>query len=121
MLLFHSKNAMIYKKLNDSEIRFLRKIFVTWLKKEGYYEDYINAKMYLKIHYQSPDREGWPHDLNESEIYYFYGDYANMIDRTIDYYRCRGIRSDWGRINDKWKNFALGNEALLMSCFLKRK
>ena len=109
------------RKLTDDEVRCLRKIFVTWLKKEGYYEDYINAKMYLKIHYQSPDREGWPHDLNESEIYYFYGDYANMIDRTIDYYRCRGIRSDWGRINDKWKNFALGNEALLMSCFLKRK
>ena len=112
---------MASRKLTDDEVRCLRKIFVTWLKKEGYYEDYINAKMYLKIHYQSPDKEGWPHDLNESEIYYFYGDYANMIDRTIDYYRCRGIRSDWERINDKWKDFALGNEALLMRCFLKRK
>ena len=43
MMLFHSKNAMTYKKLNDSEIRFLKKIFITSLTKEGFYEDYINA------------------------------------------------------------------------------
>ena len=118
MLLFHSKNAMIYKKLNDSEIRFLRKIFITWLKKEGFYEDYINAKMYLKMHYQSPDREGWPHDLNESKIYYYYGDYSNIIDITIDYHRCRDIRNDWGDINQKWHDFAIKNEPLIAKSLL---
>ena len=112
---------MTYKKLNDNEIRCLRKIFITWLKKEGFYNDYIEAKMHLKLHYHSRNRDGWPHNLNESGIYYFFTDYCNIIDRTLDYYNCRGIRSDWGRINDKWHDFALGNEALLMSCFLKRK
>ena len=112
---------MTAKKLNDTQIRFLRKIFITWLKKEGYYEDYINAKMHLKMHYQSPNRDGWPHNLNESEIYYDYDDYCNMIDRTIDYYLCKHIRSDWSNINGKWRNFVLKNEPLLMNCFLKTK
>ena len=121
MMLFHSKNAMTYKKLNDSEIRFLRKIFVTWLKKEGFYNDYIEAKMHLKIHYKSPDKEGWPHNLNESELYYFYADYANMIDRTIDYYRRRGIRSDWWCINKKWNEFARKHEVLIVNSLYKTK
>ena len=112
---------MINKKLNDTQVRFLRKIFITWLKKEGYYADYINAKMYLNMHYQSPNRDGWPHNLNESELYYNYGEYCNLIDRTIDYYRCEHIRSDWSSINMKWRIFALGNEALLINCFLKTK
>ena len=42
------------EKLNDNEIRCLRKIFITWLKKEGYYEDYINAKMFLRMHPYTP-------------------------------------------------------------------
>lgn len=109
------------KELNDIQVRFLRKIFITWLKKEGFYEDYINAKMYLKIHYPSPNRDGWPHNLNESEMYYDYENYSNIIDQTIDYYRCRGIRKDWSCINEKWCIFALKNEPLLMNCFLKTK
>lgn len=113
------------RKLTDDEVRCLRKIFVTWLKKEGYYEDYINAKMFLNKHPYTPAylkvSDGWPYNLNESKIFNDYCSYSNIIDRTIDYYRCRGIRSDWERINDKWKDFALGNEALLMSCFLKTK
>ena len=116
-MLYRSKNAMIYKKLNDTQVRFLRKIFITWLKKEGFYEDYINAKMYLKIHYPSPNRDGWPHNLNESEMYYDYENYSNIIDRTIDYYRCKHIRSDWSNINFQWYIFAHGNKPLLMSCF----
>lgn len=109
------------RKLTDDEVRCLRKIFVTWLKKEGYYEDYINAKMFLKIHYQSPDREGWPHNLNESELYYFFIDYCNLIDRTIDYYRCRGIRSDWERINAKWHEFTRKHEPLIVNTLYKTK
>lgn len=122
-MLYRSKNAMICKKLNDNEIRCLRKIFITWLKKEGYYEDYIEAKMYLKIHYQSPDREGWPHDLNESEIYYFFNDYANIIDRTIDYDRCRHIRPPhyWASINKKWCDFAYKHEPLLLNTLYNKK
>ena len=109
---------MINKKLNDTQVRFLRKIFITWLKKEGYYADYINAKMYLNMHYQSPNRDGWPHNLNESELYYYYGEYCNLIDRTIDYYRCKHIRSDWSSINQKWCNFAINNKALIVKSFL---
>lgn len=73
------------------------------------------------MHPYLKDSDGWPHDLNESEIYYFYGDYANMIDRTLDYYRCRGIRSDWERINDKWKAFAIKNELLIANSLYKTK
>ena len=120
-MLYRSKNAMICKKLKDNEIRCLRKIFITWLKKEGYYEDYIEAKMYLKIHYQSPVSDGWPHDLNESGIYYFFNDYCNIIDRTLDYHRCRGIRSDWGRINAKWHEFAYKHESLLANTLYNKK
>ena len=113
---------MMSEKLNDNEIRCLRKIFVTWLKKEGYYEDYINAKMYLKMHPllpPDPYSNGWPHSLNESKIYYDYDEYSNIIDATIDYLRCRDIRNDWGDINKKWKQFALKNKVLLMDSFLK--
>lgn len=106
------------KELNDIQVRFLKKIFITWLKKEGFYEDYINAKTYLKMHYQSPNRDGWPHDLNESELYYDYDEYCNLIDRTIDYYRCKHIRSDWSSINMKWCIFAINNEALIVKSFL---
>lgn len=112
---------MMIKELNDNEIRFLRKIFITWLKKEGYYEDYINAKMYLKMHYKHPNRDGWPHNLNESEIYYNYGEYCNMIDRTIDYYRCRGIRSDWSSINGEWHKFVHKNGPLIVNSLYKTK
>lgn len=121
MVLFHSKNATAYKKLNDREIRFLRKIFITWLKKEGFFKDYIESKMHLKIHYRHPDKEGWPHDLNESGIYYFFIDYCNIIDRTLDYYRCRGIRNDWGRINDKWHEFTCKHEPLIVNSLYKTK
>ena len=109
------------RKLTDDEVRCLRKIFVTWLKKEGYYEDYINAKMYLKIHYQSPDREGWPHDLNESEIFNDYCSYSNIIDRTIDYYRCIRIRSDWYKINKEWGNFIDKHCGLIVGRFFTEK
>ncbi len=120
-MLYRSKNAMIYKKLNDNEIRCLRKIFITWLKKEGYYEDYIEAKMYLKIHYQSPVSDGWPHDLNESGIYCFFNDYCNIIDRTLDYHRCRGIRSDWCNINKEWGNFIDKHYELIVGRFFRDK
>ena len=112
---------MTYKKLNDDEIRCLRKIFVTWLKKEGYYEDYINAKMYLKIHYKSPNSYGWPHDLNESGIFNNYNSYSNIIDRTIDYYRCRGVRRDWCCINEKWHDFVCKHESLIVNSLYKTK
>lgn len=115
---------MIHKKLNDIQIRFLRKIFITWLKKEGYYEDYINAKMYLKMHPllpPDPYSDGWPHSLNESKIFYTYHSYSNIIDATIDYHRCRGIRSDWGRINDKWHEFARKYEPLIVNSLYKTK
>ena len=112
---------MIYKKLNGTQIRFLRKIFITWLKKEGFYEDYINAKMYLKMHYPLPNSDGWPHNLNESEIYYYYGDYSNIIDITIDYYRCKHIRTDWRGINQKWHDFAIKNEPLIVNTLYKTK
>jgi hypothetical protein len=108
------------KKLNDIQVRFLKKIFITWLKKEGYYDDYINAKMYLKMNPHTITIDGWPHSFNESKIFYTYSRYSNIIDETIDYYRCNHIRSDWGRINDKWKDFALGKEALLMSTIFKK-
>ena len=121
MVLFHSKNTMTYKKLNDSEIRFLRKIFITWLKKEGFFKDYIESKMHLKIHYRHRNRDGWPHDLNESGIDYFFNDYCNIIDRTLDYSRCRGIRSDWGRINDKWHEFVSKHEPLIVNSLYKTK
>ena len=110
---------MIYKKLNDIQVRFLKKIFITWLKKEGYYADYINAKMYLNMHPCVKYSDGWPHNLNESEIYYNYGEYCNMINRTIDYFRCKHIRSDWSSINMKWRNFAIKNEPLLMSAIFE--
>ena len=109
------------RKLTDDEVRCLRKIFVTWLKKEGYYEDYINAKMYLKIHYQSPDREGWPHNLNESKIFNDYCSYSNIIDRTIDYYRCIRIRSDWYKINKEWGNFIDKHCGLIVGRFFTEK
>lgn len=109
------------RKLNDDEVRCLRKIFVTWLKKEGYYDDYIEAKMHLKLHYHSRNRYGWPHDLNESEMYNNFNSYSDIIDQTIDYYRCRGIRNDWERINDKWKNFARKHEVLIVSTLYKTK
>ena len=109
------------RKLTDDEVRCLRKIFVTWLKKEGYYEDYINAKMYLKIHYQSPDREGWPHDLNESKIFNDYCSYSNIIDRTIDYSRCIRIRSDWYKINKEWGNFIDKHCGLIVGRFFTEK
>ena len=112
---------MAIRKLNDNEIRCLRKIFITWLKKKGFYNDYIEAKMYLKIHYKSPNEDGWPHNLNESGLYYFFSDYCNLIDRTIDYYRCKHIRKDWSRINKKWRDFAYKHEQLLMNCFFKTK
>ena len=41
---------------------------------------------------------------------YDYEDYSNIIDRTIDYYRCRGVRRDWERINKKWNEFARKHE-----------
>ena len=119
MVLYHSKNAMIYKELNDNEIRCLRKIFITWLKKEGFYEDYVESKMYLKMHYKSPNSDGWPHNLNESEIYDFFTDYCNIIDRTIDYYRCRSIRKDWPSINQKWNDFAHKHESLIVDSLYK--
>ena len=112
---------MIYKELNSTQVRFLRKIFITWLKKEGFYEDYINAKMYLKMHYQSPNSDGWPHDLNESEIYYDYETYSDIVDQTIDYYRCEHIRSDWSRINEKWCEFIHKHEPLLVNTLYKKK
>ena len=112
---------MIYKKLNDKEIRCLRKIFITWLKKEGFYKDYIEAKMHLKMHYYQPTLDGWPHDLNESGIYYFYADYCNLIDRTLDYHRCRDIRKDWRYINQKWHDFARKHEPLLANTLYKKK
>ena len=106
------------KKLNDIQIRFLRKIFITWLKKEGYYEDYINAKMYLNNHPllpPDPYSDGWPYSLNESKIFYTYSSYSKIIDATIDYARCRDIRKDWGYINEKWHEFVSKHEPLLMS------
>ena len=112
---------MIYKELSDTQVRFLRKIFITWLKKEGFYEDYVESKMYLKIHCKSPNSDGWPHDLNESGIFNSYNSYCNLIDRTIDYYRCRGIRSDWGRINEKWYEFARKHEPLIVNSLYKTK
>ena len=111
------------EKLNDIQVRFLRKIFITWLKKEGYYEDYINAKMYLKMHPYTPAylkvSDGWPYNLNESKIFNDYCSYSNIIDRTIDYSRCVRIRSDWPSINCKWNQFAFKNKVLLMDSFLK--
>lgn len=109
------------KKLNDNEVRCLKKIFITWLKKEGYYEDYINAKMYLKMHYYPKALDGWPHDLNENKIFYTYSSYSNIIDETIDYYRCREIRKDWGYINQKWHDFAIKNKPLLVNTLYKKK
>ena len=119
-MLYRSKNAMICKKLNDIQVRFLKKIFITWLKKEGYYADYINAKMYLNMHPCVKYSDGWPHNLNESEMYYDYKNYSNIIDQTIDYARCRDIRKDWSSINKKWRNFVHKNGPLLMSTILKR-
>lgn len=110
---------MVNRKLNDDEVRCLRKIFVTWLKKEGYYEDYIEAKMHLKLHYHSRNRDGWPRDLNESEMYNNFNSYSDIIDQTIDYYRCSGIRSDWRRINDKWHEFVCKHEPLIVSSIYK--
>ena len=111
---------MTAKKLNDTQIRFLRKIFITWLKKEGYYEDYINAKMYLKMHPllpPDPYSDGWPHSLNESKIFYTYHSYSNIIDATIDYHRCRDIRNDWGDINKKWCDFIDSHYILIVNSF----
>ena len=110
---------MASRKLTDDEVRCLRKIFVTWLKKEGYYEDYINAKMFLNMHPHTID--GWPHNLNESKIFNSYSSYSNIIDRTIDYYKCRGIRSDWWCINEKWHDFACKHESLIVDRFFREK
>ena len=108
---------MAIRKLTDDEVRCLRKIFVTWLKKEGYYDDYINAKMFLRMHPYTPDdlrcSDGWPHNLNESKIFNDYSSYSNIIDRTIDYWRCIRIRSDWWRINEKWYDFIDKHQRLI--------
>ena len=114
---------MANKKLNDDEVRCLRKIFITWLKKEGYYEDYINAKMFLKMHPYTPAylqfTDGWPHNLNESKIFNNYGNYSNIIDRTIDYSKCVHIRSDWYEINKEWGNFIDKKYSLIVNRFFR--
>lgn len=108
---------MASRKLNDDEVRCLRKIFITWLKKEGYYEDYINAKMFLNMHPHTID--GWPHNLNESKIFNNYSTYSNIIDRTIDYSRCIRIRSDWCNINKEWGNFIDKHYSLIVNRFFR--
>ena len=114
---------MTAKKLNDDEVRCLRKIFITWLKKEGYYEDYINAKMFLKMHPYTPAylqfTDGWPNNLNESKIFNNYSTYSNIIDRTIDYSKCVHIRSDWYEINKEWGNFIDKNYSLIVNRFFR--
>ncbi len=116
---------MIYKELSDTQVRFLRKIFITWLKKEGFYEDYINAKMFLHMHPYTPAylkvSDGWPHNLNESKIFNDYCSYSNIIDRTIDYSRCIRIRSDWDNINEEWKNFINKHFDLIVDRFFREK
>lgn len=113
------------RKLTDDEVRCLRKIFVTWLKKEGYYEDYINAKMFLRMHPYTPTdlqfTDGWPHNLNESKIFNDYCSYSNIIDRTIDYSRCIRIRSDWYKINKEWGNFIDKHCGLIVGRFFTEK
>ena len=111
---------MVNRKLNDDEVRCLRKIFVTWLKKEGYYEDYINAKMLLHMHPYT-NNTGWPHNLNESEIFNSYSSYSNIIDRTIDYSRCVRIRNDWYNINEEWENFIDKHYELIVGRFFSEK
>ena len=111
---------MVNRKLNDDEVRCLRKIFVTWLKKEGYYEDYINAKMLLHMHPYT-NKDGWPHNLNESEIFNSYSSYSNIIDRTIDYSRCVRIRNDWYNINEEWENFIYKHYELIVGRFFSEK
>ena len=114
---------MASKKLTDDEVRCLRKIFVTWLKKEGYYEDYINAKMFLHMHPYTPayliNSDGWPHNLNESKIFYNFSTYSNIIDRTIDFNRCIHIRSDWYDINEEWRNFIEEHFELIVGRFFR--
>lgn len=116
---------MAIRKLNDDEVRCLRKIFVTWLKKEGYYDDYINAKMFLHMHPYTPDElrfsDGWPHNLNESKIFNSYSSYSNIIDRTIDYSRCVRIRNDWFNINEEWENFINKHFDLIVDRFFREK
>jgi len=116
---------MAIRKLNDDEVRCLRKIFVTWLKKEGYYDDYINAKMFLHMHPYTPAylqfTDGWPHNLNESKIFNNYSSYSNIIDRTIDYQKCIDIRSDWCNINKEWGNFIDKHYGLIVDRFFRGK
>lgn len=116
---------MAIRKLNDDEVRCLRKIFVTWLKKEGYYDDYINAKMFLRMHPYTPTdlqfTDGWPYNLNESKIFNNYSSYCNIIDRTIDYQKCIDIRSDWDVINKEWRNFIDKHYELIVDRFFRGK
>lgn len=113
------------RKLTDDEVRCLRKIFITWLKKEGYYNDYIEAKMFLNMHPYTPaysrNSDGWPHNLNESKIFNDYCSYSNIIDRTIDYSRCIDIRSDWDDINNEWRSFIVKHFELIVGRFFREK